>query len=173
MVEEGQVFYAHRGDDWVLRVLGPLRYTNANAVDRFLDSLFRDESPATVCIDLNATTAIDSTGIGLLAKVANRLEGTGRSQPILFSANPDINALLSSVCLDDVCSIVDALPVTLPMEPIPAARPTEAELAGTIAEAHRLLCELSADNRAQFRSVVEAFEREAGLPPRIEGGTHP
>lgn len=159
--DSGEVFYAHQGDDWVLRVQGALRYTNANAVDRFLDELFAERHPAMVCVDLNAATAIDSTGIGLLAKIANGMERSGHGQPVLFSQNPDINELLTSVCLDDVCRIVAGAPEADPQaEPIPATDPSEGELARTILDAHRLLCELSESNRAQFQSVVDAFSHD-------------
>lgn len=163
-LDEGEVLYAHHGNDWVLRIQGPLRYTNSHAMDRFVDRLFADEHPASVCVDLNATTAIDSTGIGLLAKIANGMERAGQARPVLFCAAPEITELLTSVCLDDLCRIV-AGPAPEGAEkgtrPIPAASPTEHELARTISDAHRLLCELSEGNRAQFQSVVDAFSREA------------
>lgn len=164
-LDDGEVLYAHHGDDWVLRIQGPLRYTNANAMDRFVDHLFAEEHPATVCVDLNATTAIDSTGIGLLAKIANGMERAGQARPVLFCTNSEISELLTSVCLDDVCRIVAASAPEGAEEgarPIPADSPTERELARTISDAHRLLCELSEGNRAQFQSVVDAFAREAG-----------
>jgi anti-anti-sigma factor len=163
-MSDGLVLYARRGDDWVLRVQGALRYTNANAVDRFIDELFSHRQPASVCVDLNDTTAIDSTGIGLLAKIANGLARARHGQPIVFSGNAEINELLTSVCLDDVCRIVPGAPAAGPGEPIPATTPSEQEVARTIVDAHRLLCELGDGNRAQFQSVVEAFEREADLP---------
>jgi anti-anti-sigma factor len=165
--DDGEVLYAHHGDDWVLRVQGSLRYTNANAMDRFVDKLFAEGHPARVCVDLNATTAIDSTGIGLLAKIANGMERTGHGQPVLFCGNPEINELLTSVCLDDVCRIVaDAPPAGWeadePGEPIPATDPSESELTRTIVDAHRLLSDLSESNRAQFQSVVDAFSQDSG-----------
>lgn len=162
MTDDGQVLYARRGDDWVLRVQGALRYTNANAVDRFIDDLFARLRPSSVCVDLNDTTAIDSTGIGLLAKIARGLARDHSSRPILFSRNPEINELLASVCLDDVCRIVPATPAPTATEPIPASDPSEEEMARTIVDAHRLLSELSERNRTQFQSVLEAFERDAG-----------
>ncbi|MBL8445916.1 MAG: STAS domain-containing protein [Zoogloeaceae bacterium] len=166
MIDDGQILYARHGDDWVLRVEGPLRYTNANSMDRFIDRLFKGEPPSSVCVDLNDATAIDSTGIGLLAKIARGLARAEGSRPIVFSVNPEINEMLTSVCLDDVCCIVPAAaegPVAA--DPIPVAQVEEKALARTIAEAHRLLCELSEDNRAQFQQVVAAFDREAGTPP--------
>lgn len=166
-LDSGEVLYAHQGDDWVLRILGPLRYTNANAMDRFLDDLFSERHPNTVCVDLNATTAIDSTGIGLLAKIANGMERSGHGQPVLFCTNPEINELLTSVCLDDICRIVAEAPpaeIEAGAEPIPATNPSEDDLARTITEAHRLLVALSESNRAQFQNVVDAFAREPEKP---------
>lgn len=159
--DDGEVLYAHHGDDWVLRVQGSLRYTNANAMDRFLDELFAERHPATMCVDLNDTTAIDSTGIGLLAKIANGMERSGHGQPIVFCGNPEINELLTSVCLDDVCRIVAGAPAAgEPGEPVPGTAPSEGDLARTIVDAHRFLCAISESNRTQFQSVVDAFSHD-------------
>lgn len=163
MTDDGEVLYARRGDDWVLRVQGALRYTNANAVDRFIDELFAHRLPASICVDLNDTTAIDSTGIGLLAKIARGLARGHNSPPVLFSGNPEINELLTSVCLDDVCRIVPEAPEAAATQPIPPTTPSEQDVARTIVAAHRLLCDLSERNRMQFQSVVDAFDQDAGV----------
>ncbi len=162
MHEDGQVSYARREGSWVLRFQGAIRYTTAHAVDRFLDDLFARNSPESISIDLQDATSIDSTGIGLLAKVANGLSQTGKAKPVLFSSNPEINEILTNLCLDDVCAIVPETPQDIAAEAIPATTPSEHELARTIAEAHRLLCELNDENRANFQSVVEAFANDPG-----------
>jgi len=173
MANVGRVFYARRERDWVLRFEGAIAYTMAHDVDRFLDHLFAHEHPQAVYVDLNQATAIDSTGIGLLAKLAKGMSHAGRGKPVLLSANPDINELLTSLCLDEVCTLVptgaeaaadgagvaDVADVALP-----ATTPSERDLARTILEAHRLLSALSEENRAAFRPVVEAFARELGEP---------
>lgn len=162
MDKDGRVSYARREDSWVLRFQGAIRYTNAHAVDRFLDELFERHSPESISIDLNDATSIDSTGVGLIAKVADGLGQRGKAAPVLFSSNPEINELLVSLCLDDVCTIVPESPQDTAAQAIPATAPSERELARTIAEAHRLLCELSEDNRASFQSVVDAFASDPG-----------
>lgn len=160
MAEDGNVLYARRGNTWVLRFQGEIRYTMAHAVDVFIDELFARHNSARICVDLNATTAIDSTGIGLLAKIANGLRRTGREMPIVFSSNPEIVETLENVCLDEVCTIVAGAPEAVAENEIPATTPSERELARTIVSAHCLLCDLCEQNRASFQSVVDAFERE-------------
>lgn len=170
MADAGRVFYAQRERDWVLRFEGVIAYTMAHDVDRFLDHLFAHEHPRTVCVDLNRATAIDSTGIGLLAKLANGMSRAGRGRPVLLSVNQDINELLTSLCLDEVCTLVTgeaaaaADGADVADVAVPATTPSERELARTILEAHRLLSALSEENCVAFRPVVEAFARELGEP---------
>jgi anti-anti-sigma factor len=158
--EDGQVMYARRGDTWVLRFVGPVRYTAAHALDRFIDDVLEHEKPAAIHIDLNAATSIDSTGIGVIAKIANAVDPPGK--PVIFSSNPEINEVLTNLCIDEVCTIVEG-GIDEPVDSaIPATTPTERELAGTVLQAHRLLCELSEDNRAAFKDVVDALKHDLG-----------
>ncbi len=157
MTDEGRVLYARQGGQWVLRFEGSIRYTMAHAVDRFLDELFAREHPEVVSVDLTAATAIDSTGIGLLAKIADGLRRAGRRVPVVFSTNPEITETLTGLCLDEVCAIVEQRPQPGEATEIPATHPDERELAQTITAAHRLLCDIGSRNRAAFESVLQAF----------------
>lgn len=162
MAKDSHVLYARQGNAWALRFEGAIRYTIAHAVNRFLDELFAHEHPASVCVDLNEATSIDSTGIGLLAKVANGLRDAGRGKPVVFSCNGEINEILASVCMDDACVIVDGAPSMPATEMVPATTPSERDIALTVLEAHRLLCDLCENNRAMFQNVVDALEHEVG-----------
>jgi len=157
---DGKVFFARSNDHLVLRFDGDIRYTLAYSLDRFLDRQFAGSAPKSVCVDLNDTLSIDSTGIGLLAKIAKLLGRDSTEKPVLFSGNEDINELLRAVCLDRYCVIVPGTAQEYPLEALSDDLPQEPELAKTVLEAHRTLCELSEGNRRQFRSVVEALERE-------------
>lgn len=160
--DEGQISYARQADTWILRFQGAIRYTNAHALDTFLDTLFAQQRPAAICVDLSDTTSIDSTGIGMLAKIANGLNRAGRSKPVLVSTNTEINELLLSLRLDDVCLIATEGSKASAAETIPATTPSERDVARTVLEAHRLLCGLSEHNRASFLSVVDALANELG-----------
>lgn len=160
---EPRVTYARQGDVWILRFEGPIRYLLAPSVDRFIDRLFAGPAPHGVCLDLRAATAIDSTGIGLLAKVANGMHEAGRTRPVVVSTNPEISELLVNLCLDEVCILAASAPDAPDAavgENIPFTTPGEQELARTVLEAHRLLSAISEENREAFRSVIEAFARE-------------
>lgn len=158
--DQGRVLYAHSHGTWVLRFIGAIRYTMAHPVDSFLDELFRRENPGRICVDLNDTTSIDSTGIGLLAKIAVGLEQAGKGAPLLFSSNPDIIETLRNVCLDEVCTLLPGAPEAVAANAIPDTCPDERQLARTIVSVHCLLCDLSSENRAKFKGVIDAFEND-------------
>jgi anti-anti-sigma factor len=162
IADEGRILYARRADAWVLRFEGAIRYTGAHALDTFLDSLFARQDPASICVDLSAATSIDSTGIGMLAKVANGLRQSGKGKPVLLSTNPEITELLVNLCLDEVCLIVTEGVHAPAAETIPSTTPSEREVARTVLEAHRLLSGLSDQNRETFVSVVDALEDDLG-----------
>jgi anti-anti-sigma factor len=160
MADDGRVLYARHDDTCVLRFQGAIRYTMAHGLDVFLDRLFAQDEPCTICADLNAAESIDSTGIGLLAKIAVCQKRRGCGKPVLFSANPEINELLTNVCLDEVFVMVEGKADEDGGEPLPPDDASQDEVARTIYEAHRLLSDLSEGNRAMFKDVVDALGRE-------------
>jgi anti-anti-sigma factor len=160
MAEDGRILYARRGDTCILRFEGPIRYTIAHALDTFLDDLFASEPPHAVVADLSDAESIDSTGIGLLAKIAKCQRRAGFGNPVLFSSSPDINEVLCSVCLDDVFQLAEGKPDVQAGDSLSATEPSAPDLARSILEAHRALAELSDSNRAMFRDVIDGLSRE-------------
>lgn len=155
--DDGRVLYAEHEGTCVLRFQGPIRYTMAPSVDAFLNELLARRAPRTICADLSEIDSIDSTGIGLLAKIAIAQRRAGESKPLLFSPKRDINEVLSSVCLDDAFQLVDHAPDADALATLAVTEPSEQALRRTILEAHRLLSTLSESNRAMFKDVVEGL----------------
>lgn len=161
---DGTIYFATRDGTVVLRFAGEIRYTIAPAVDRFLDDLFARGGFERLIVDLGQTASIDSTGLGLLARIANFVRRRDGSRPLLFSSQPDINAVLSSICLDQAFLLCAELPDSPPGTALASAEPSQRELAESMLAAHRLLCEMNDANRAQFQNVVDVIERELGQP---------
>jgi len=165
-LSDGKVYFAEQDGTCVLRFQGAISYTLGNALDRFLDDLFARGGFAKILVDLTGVESIDSTGLGLLAKIANFVRRRDGVKPLLFSTQPDINELLSNICLDEAFVLCAQLPEHFPDpargQALPAGNPSETELAQTVLEAHRLLCEMNEHNRAMFQNVVDAFERDLG-----------
>ena len=162
MPEPGRVLYAVHDGHWVFRFEGSFRYTMAHPLDAFLEEVFAKATPASVVADLRDTVAIDSTGIGLLAKIARIAQRLDAPRPTLFCADEEVTEVLESVCMDKVFTIVSGELHASALHPLPARMASEAEVARMIEESHKLLSDLSENNRARFEGVVEAFARLRG-----------
>jgi len=160
-MSDGRILYALQEDACFIRLEGNVRYTESVPFDNFIARLFDRERPSRVLIDLTAATLIDSTTLGLLAKIAKRLMNLRNETATIFSTNDDINTLLESIGFDDVFNMVEdekAPPGQMrEVAGAPADRPAQGR---TMLEAHRELMELNEKNRDAFRNVVDMLEKD-------------
>ena len=159
-MNDGKVLHASHDGIHVLRYIGDIRYTLSPAIDRFLDEVFAGPKPAGFVIDLTETDSIDSTNLGLLARIALRMQALDAPQVTLLSNRADINSVLTSMALDEVFDIVDDNGlVTNATQELPQEDAGRETLARTLIDAHRALMELSEHNREMFRDVLASLEK--------------
>ncbi|MGB5179284.1 MAG: STAS domain-containing protein, partial [Gammaproteobacteria bacterium] len=73
-MDNGNVLHASHDDVHVLRFIGDIRYPLSPSIDRYLEQIFAGPKPAGFVIDLTETDSIDSTNLGLLARLATRMQ---------------------------------------------------------------------------------------------------
>jgi anti-anti-sigma factor len=144
---------------YLLKFVGDVRVTLCAAVDGFIDAMMDDPNFKSILVDLSRTDGIDSTSLGILAKLSIRSRERLGCVPTLISTRPDITRLLRTMGFDDVFQIVER-----PIESkeqfgeLPACECTEEDMRERVLEAHRILMSLNEDNREAFRDLVEALE---------------
>jgi anti-anti-sigma factor len=153
---DGRVLHADHDGIQVLRVVGEIRYTMAPTLERFLAALVDVDSTRGFVVDLTQCTLIDSTNLGLLARLARRV---APQRVTLVSDQEDINIVLDSMGFRTVFDIVDATGECLEggTELAPTSVDRE-QLRATMLNAHRTLMELNENNKEMFRDVVIALE---------------
>jgi len=157
---EGTARYAREGGTWFLKLAGDLRHPLAPALNALLDRAFADPDFEQVAVDLSGAENIDSTCLGILARIGNQARGGPR--PVIISNNNDINELLLAVCFDRLFSLVgDAGPIGEQLQPVPATPADKDNMLELVLEAHRRLCEIDKHNNAVFCDVVRTLEEEA------------
>ncbi|MEN8108224.1 MAG: STAS domain-containing protein [Pseudomonadota bacterium] len=160
-MNSGSILHANHEGVVVLRFVGDIRYMLAPALDRFLDGAFSEPGLAGFVIDLTGTDGIDSTCLGILARIAKRMEIHGRPRISIVSNRVEINEVLLSMGLDEVFEIVtSSVPETGNSQELAAGETDDATLARTLLKAHRTLMTLNEHNRELFREVVSTLERE-------------
>ena len=168
-MNEGKYLCAREDRLLVLKLVGRITYAGSAGFEAFLDRILADGDFNDVVIDLTETTYIDSTNLGLLARVGAFTIERRQRKTTLLSTNPDVNQVLTSMAFDRVFLLVDHPEECVgPFELIPNGPDSEWRMACRMVEAHRTLMQLSAENRIRFQSVVDVLE--AGLRKRAEDG---
>ena len=161
-MENGKILHASHEGIHVLRFVGDIRYIVGHSLDRFLEALFAGPTPDGFVIDLTATDSIDSTNLGLLVRIAREMHNRSAPRVTIVSERPDINAVLSSMALDEVFDIVSRTSVPAGSEQeLPRREVDRDSLSHTLLKAHRALMELNERNEETFRDVVAKLEHTA------------
>ena len=138
--------------------------TLCKAVDGFLEKMFHNHQFKSVLVDLSKTDSIDSTSLGLLAKLSIKADKLFNYRPTLLSPHPDISRILFSMGFEDVFSIVEEpLQYEEQLEELPSLKTSSEELRKRVLEAHRTLMAMNENNRQAFQDLVETLESESPL----------
>ncbi len=165
-METGNVYYAKHDGVLVLKFVGEIRYTMGESyrisasLDAFLDKLFEGKDFENVLLDLTETLSIDSTNLGLIAKIGQFTQQQFGRKATILSTNEDIDAILDSVGFDQVFMILhETSETTAELQDLPQAESPDRELAHMILDAHRALTSLNEKNKEMFKNVVQILEK--------------
>lgn len=155
----GSILYAVHDGNWVLRLRGDVRAPWCTSVDALLERMFADPAIQGVVVDLRDATNIDSTMLGVLAKIAVRSRERYGRAPVVVAPTPDVRRVLESMCLDRVLRITDDAPAAgCECAELQADDSPESEVCRQVADAHRVLMDIDERNRARFSEVVATLE---------------
>lgn len=154
----GRIQMAEQGGVYVLRFIGDVRLNLCSSLDDSIDAIFRSSNYASVVIDLTSAENLDSTTLGILAKLSLRARAAGCLLPTVIITSPDIRRLLESMGFEQLFNIVDS-PVPCPecLHDLPIQAVSEDEVKRRVLEAHRILMSLNEHNRQAFRDLVNSL----------------
>lgn len=160
-MQTGKILVAEHQGAYLVKLVGDVRVTLCASFDEFLDRMLANPGFKSVLIDLSETEGLDSTSLGLLAKLSIETQKRYRFMPVIISTNESITRLLSSMGFDrgvfDVRT--DAITSQSDLEELPVVACSEEEMCDTVIEAHKVLMGLNDENRARFQELVTTLER--------------
>lgn len=157
-----EILYSIHENQYFIIIKGELRYSQAASFSDFIKRMLLDtEHQENILIDLRQCSFMDSTTLGLLAKIANYAVKNSLPKPVILSDNPEINALLESVGFDSVFFITDKDISTGKMSAISQASLEQKDMASLILDAHQELTVLNDKNKDVFKNVIEMFSKES------------
>ncbi|MDH2436511.1 STAS domain-containing protein [Pokkaliibacter sp. MBI-7] len=159
-MHSGKILVAKQSGAYILKFQGDVRLTLCASLDHFLESMFSDPDFKTVLIDLTETEGIDSTSLGLLAKISVKMQQQFHLLPTILSVNEDITRILLSMGFDKVFILIREYSsgnASL-LKEVPEILGSEEDVKNTVLNAHKTLMDLNEQNRATFSELVSSLE---------------
>ncbi len=145
-----------------------VRLTLCLSFDQFINDMFAADDFISIIFDLTEAEAIDSTTLGLMAKISILADQRKQLRPTILSTSPGINRLLETMGFAEIFQIMTSLPDPAAIEALQASRRSGDQLDTgeldeeatrlKVLEAHRILMELNENNRATFKDLVKTLE---------------
>lgn len=156
-----KILQAHERGIYVLKFIGEIRLNLCSTLDQIIDDMVCNPEFRTVVVDLTETEVIDSTTLGLLAKIAMASQDRSQFLPTLISTNSDITRIVQSMGFDRIFVIVREPASDIEeLEEIPVLRASERDVRDKVLDAHRVLMSMNERNRDEFENLVRALEHE-------------
>jgi hypothetical protein len=175
---DGRVTYAAEGGWHVLRYFGRVDYTMAPAIERFIDQLPHGQLPhgqpdgagegaRPFLFDLSCARLLDSTNLGLIARVVERSRADGAGRSLVLSQCGDIDDVVRSMGFEAIVDLTSQRPAAVreggscaDEEVVTDETTSQGEMLRTMLEAHRALAGLDEEETGQWRDVVTMLEAE-------------
>jgi len=164
--KKGKIFVASQNKVCVIKLVGDIRVTLCSSIDNYIEKAFASDFPYNnILIDLMEAEAIDSTSLGLLAKMSLYAQERFGIKPTIFSTNPSITKLLNSVGFAQIFNIVTEFnaPIdTLKAKELKTSESSnEKKVRDKVIEAHKILMGLNNENKEAFKELVSTLEKDA------------
>ena len=157
----GVIKVADKNGVFVIKMIGDVRLTLSLSFDEFIDQMLASEDFSSVIFDLTDAQAIDSTTLGLMAKISLKGRALHYMDPIVISSNPGIIRLLDSMGFSEILQIVESADIGHDDFQVLHSHDLAIDedlVRQKVLEAHRSLVELNADNNDVFKELIRSLE---------------
>ena len=158
---KGRILVAENDGIYLLKLTGDVRVTLCASIAEYLDRVFSGKTPREVYVDLFEAECVDSTTLGLLARLALFTTEKYGFRTRLLCNNPSILRVFQAMDIDGLFDILDT-DVAPDMEPaeIDPGEPDEDELRQQVLEAHKLLVKLNPELMGEFYDLITSLESQ-------------
>lgn len=155
---EGRVLVAEHKGAYVVKLLGDVRLTLSSTIDQCVERMFASVSCQSVIIDLTETEGLDSTTLGMLAKMALFVRKQLHLRPIAVTSNESIIHLPNSMGFERIMDIQRTCEVQAVADcELQAAELDEKQAKEKVLQAHQILMTLNQKNKETFKELVDSL----------------
>ena len=158
-MSNGRILVADIQNVSILKFVGDVRVIMGATLENYFSTLYDKSILDKVIVDMTETEGIDSTALGLLAKMAIQLRNRFNVSPTVISTNADITRILKSMSFDLICDIVEeSTGRPADFDELNQLDEADEVVRQKVIEAHQTLMTLSEDNRIEFQDLVSALK---------------
>jgi len=106
-MNSGKILAAEYDRIPVLKLVGDVRVLMSSTIENYFQSIYSKAILDAMIVDLSETKGIDSTALGLLAKMAIQLRNRFNVKPSIISTNKDITRIIKGMSFDIIFDIVE------------------------------------------------------------------
>ena len=155
----GKILVSDQEGCYLLKFSGDVRVTLCGSLNRHMQTIFGSEDVVRVVIDMLEAEAVDSTTLGLIAKLAIHCQSLYGIKVQLFCQSSNILRTLECMGFEEIIDIFQDVPDTsAELHAIEAVDTEIDEMRQQVLEAHKLLVKLSPDSQEQFTDLIRALE---------------
>lgn len=157
----GKIFVADEQGNYLIKFIGDVRVTLCGSLNRYIDRIFGSSDVKKVVVDLLEADGLDSTTLGLMAKLGLHCRKEYAVDVQVFCQNPSILRTLDCMGFDELFDIYQEVPnITAKLQSITSVNPEVDEIRKQVLEAHKLLVQLNPKNSSEFTDLIRALESD-------------
>ncbi|MDH5432988.1 MAG: STAS domain-containing protein [Gammaproteobacteria bacterium] len=156
---DGAVFTAREDKIEYIKFRGTVRYSHCSGLEAHIEKLFGDKSFEKIIIDLNEAEILDSTALGLLARIAIRLKEFTEEKATIFIRCGELSNILERVCFDRVFNIVTdkSYEHKGELHHLIGESKDESQILQSVIEANKNLAAIDSQSDKFYRDITDAL----------------
>ena len=158
----GQIRVANDQGTYVIKLVGDIRMVLSLSFDKFIQTMFAESALQGVILDLRSAEAVDSTTLGLMAKIALNSKKCQLAKPVIIVEEPGMVRLLESMGFDEIFTMsgisIDA-GLSEAQRDLQPKDGSEEEFRQQVLNAHKILMSLNEKNHNAFCDLVESLDK--------------
>ena len=164
---QGRILLGEHKGVYLLKFVGDVRVNLCVTMDTCLREVLDQKNFCSALVDLSETDGIDSTALGLLARLSLETKRRYGAVPTLVSTRGDITRILETMGFDDIFNLVDQ-PLECPSQlgERPLMECCEEDARQRVLDAHRTLRQGGGISEAPVESGARPQPERAAFPRR-------
>jgi anti-anti-sigma factor len=157
----GKILVSDNEGNYLLKLIGDVRVTLCGSLNRHMETIFGSQDVKKVIVDMLEAEGLDSTTLGLMAKLGMHCRKEYGINVQVFCQNPSILRTLDCMGFEEIFDIIQEVPtIDAELHSIESVNSEVDEIRRQVVEAHKLLMQLNPENSKEFTDLIRALESD-------------